>query len=46
MGDMMGAGIGNRILWWIFLGIAMMMAAGVVAARAPGTGHKTGQCRQ
>jgi hypothetical protein len=43
MGDMMGAGIGNWILWWIFLGIAMMAAAGVVAARAPGTGRKTGQ---
>jgi putative membrane protein len=43
MGDMMGAGIGNWILWWIFLGIAMVVAIGVVAARAPGTGRKTGQ---
>lgn len=42
MGDMMGAGIGNWILWWIFLGIAMVAAAGVVAARAPAPGARPG----
>jgi len=42
MADMMGAGIGNWILWWIFLGIAMVVAAGVAAARVQGTGRTIG----
>lgn len=40
---MMGAGMGNWILLWIFLGIAMVIAAGVAAARVHGTGRRIGQ---
>jgi uncharacterized membrane protein len=45
MGEMMGAGRGNWILLWIFLGIAMVVPAGVAAARVHGTGRKVGQPR-
>ena len=41
MGGMMGgAGTGAWIFLWIFLGLAVVVATGVVVARALGTGRK------
>jgi len=42
MGAMMGAGVGDWILVWIFLGLVMVVTTGVVAVRVQGTGRKTG----
>lgn len=38
----MGVSMGDWILVWILLGFAMVVTAGVVAARAQGTGRKPG----
>ena len=37
MSGLMGAGMGAWVLLWIFLGLAVTVAAGVVVARALGT---------
>jgi putative membrane protein len=42
MGNMMGGGTGAWILLWIFLGLAVMAAGGVLAARALATRRKPG----
>lgn len=42
MGALMGAGVGDWILVWITLGLAMVVTTGVVAARVQVTGRKTG----
>jgi putative membrane protein len=42
MGNMMGGGTGVWILLWIFLGLAVIAAGGVLAARALATRRKPG----